>query len=290
YVIYTSGSTGHPKGVMVEHRNVVSLVRGPGFITVKPEDKFLQLSNYAFDGSVFDIFSAILNGAGLYLISKEMLLSNGALTSYIRDKDINIMFITTALFNNFIELSAEYLSCFDKIYFGGEQASVSHLRIALQYRKNTDSLVNLYGPTENSVLSTYYVIDEIDDESASVPIGWPLNNREVYILDKGYQLCPVGVPGELCVGGAGVARGYLGQPELTLSRFIANPFGEGRLYLTGDIACWNAAGEIEFRGRLDSQVKLRGYRIELGEIERVLGNYAGVEKAVVLLGGEESSR
>ncbi|MEZ2339497.1 AMP-binding protein, partial [Mucilaginibacter sp. RCC_168] len=190
--------------MIVEHRNVVSLVRDTNYTTITAGDKILQLSNYGFDGSVFDIFGSVLNGACIYMIDKTRLLSGTRLIDFIATHEVNIMFITTALLNNFIDIGPAFLKHFDKIYFGGENASIPRIRAALPFRKTSESLVHVYGPTEATTFSTYYVIkDEIPHNWPSIPIGVPLTHRQVYVLDTNRCLCPVGVSGELYIGGSG---------------------------------------------------------------------------------------
>ncbi len=283
YVMYTSGSTGEPKGVMVEHRSVVRLVRDTNYTSIQPGDRVLQLSNYAFDGSTFDIFGALLNGASLYVVSKDLLLSLDRLCRFIEENGINITFITTALLNKLIDLHPEVVKEFDKIYFGGQDASLRHVRMALKYRKKNDSIVHVYGPTETTTFATSYVIDSLGERERSIPIGAPIGNTTLFILDGALHLQPIGVWGEIFIGGDGVARGYLNNPGLTSERFIESPFEEGeRLYRTGDIGRWLSDGNIEFSGRKDGQVKVRGYRVELGEIENHLLRHPAVREAAVL--------
>ncbi len=304
YVMYTSGSTGQPKGVMIEHRSVVKLVKNTNYTDLNTSHKVLQLSNFMFDGSTFDIFGALLNGASLYLIPKHVLLSNESLVGYIESCGINVMFITTALFNNLTELSPNTISRFEKIYFGGEEASLKHIRKALAHRQNPDSIVHVYGPTEATTFSTFYVIESLPETQTYVPIGQPLANTSAYILNENMAPVPVGVAGELYIGGESLAKGYLKRPELTAEKFVKNPFitpekaptgrnpsaqdealwnaDAPRLYRTGDIARWTPDGNIVFMGRRDHQVKIRGYRIELGEIENTLRSYAPIEDVLVL--------
>ncbi|MCK4258178.1 MAG: amino acid adenylation domain-containing protein, partial [Halanaerobiales bacterium] len=282
YVIYTSGTTGKPKGNLTIQYNVVRVVKNTNYIDIKKEDKILQLSNYAFDGSVFDIYGALLNGATLVLIKKDALLELSQLTKIIKEKEISVLFITTALFNALLDLN---ITCFEnvrKVLFGGERISVKHAKKALEYM-GKDKIIHVYGPTESTVYATYYFINGIDSKVDNVPIGSPLANTEIYILDKNNKLSPIGVGGELCISGDGLARGYLNRPELTAKKFIQNPFVlRERMYRTGDLARWLPDGNIEFLSRIDNQVKIRGFRIELGEIENQLMDYEGIKEASVI--------
>jgi amino acid adenylation domain-containing protein/non-ribosomal peptide synthase protein (TIGR01720 family) len=285
YVMYTSGSTGKPKGVLVEHKSVVNLVRNTNYTAIKPSDHISQLSNYAFDGSTFDIFGALLNGASLWMISKDLLLSFDELCRFITENRINITFIPTAFGNKLIDVSPHVLNMFDKIYFGGEEASLRHMRTGLKYRKNRDSIVNAYGPTEATTFSAYYVVDTLDGRERTIPIGAPISNATLYVLDESFHLQPIGVRGEIFIGGDGVARGYLNNPELTSEKFIDNPFVQGeRLFRTGDIGRWLPDGHIECLGRKDGQVKIRGYRVELGEIENHLMKHPAIQEVSVVAG------
>jgi amino acid adenylation domain-containing protein/non-ribosomal peptide synthase protein (TIGR01720 family) len=285
YVMYTSGSTGKPKGVLVEHKSVVNLVRNTNYTAIKPSDRILQLSNYAFDGSTFDIFGALLNGASLWMISRDLVLSFDELCRFITENRINITFVPTALGHKLIDVSPHVLNMFDKIYFGGQEASLRHIRTGLKYRKNRDSIVNVYGPTEATTFSTYYVVDTLHGNERTIPIGAPVSNTTLYVLDEFFHLQPTGVWGEMFIGGDGVARGYLNNPELTAEKFIDNPFAGGqRLYRTGDIGRWLPDGNIEFWGRKDGQIKIRGYRVELGEIENNLLKHPAVREVSVVSG------
>lgn len=283
YVMYTSGSTGQPKGVLAQQCGVVRLVKNTNYTTIKPSDRLLQLSNYAFDGSTFDIFATLLNGASVYLFNKDLLLSIENLCYFIINHRINITFITTALFNKIIDINPAVISQFDKIYFGGQEASLKHVRIALKYRKNADSIVHVYGPTENTTFSTYHVIDKIADDDRTLPIGTPISNSQVYVLDDYLNPLPISMTGEIYVSGDGIARGYLHNPELTQERFLPHPFIPNQmLYKTGDLGTWLPNGQIDFQGRKDEQVKIRGFRVELGEIENALLTHPYIQQAFVM--------
>ena len=283
YVMYTSGSTGNPKGVLVEQRSVVRLVKNTNYTHIKADDNILQLSNYAFDGCIFDIFGALLNGAALYMITTDLLYSIEGLCEFIVENRINITFITTALFNKIIDTNPSVIACFDKIYFGGQDASLKHIKTALRYRKNDDSIVHVYGPTENTTFSTYYVVHQIQDNWISIPIGKPISNSQAYILDDTLNPVPVGIVGELYVGGDGIARSYLNRKNLTKEKFIDSPFIKGKkIYKTGDMAKWLPDGHIDFLGRIDEQVKIRGFRIESGEIENILLKHTSICQAFVV--------
>jgi len=283
YIMYTSGTTGRPKGILVSNRNVIKLVYEPGEISVTSNDRILQWSNYAFDGSVYDIYSALLLGASLYLIKDDWAYDVYELSNIIESEKITVCFITTALFNTFIDTDPTRLQGMRKILFGGEMVSLSHVRKALSILGD-DKIIHVYGPTETTVYATSFPIREAK-EGGIIPIGKPLANTKLFVLSSNKQLVPVGVPGELYIGGDGISLGYLNRPELTDQKFVADLFDTtsgGRLYRTGDLVRWSKEGNIEFLGRLDEQVKIRGYRIELGEIESVLLQSGLVNQAVVL--------
>ncbi|SKA48322.1 non-ribosomal peptide synthase domain TIGR01720/amino acid adenylation domain-containing protein [Chitinophaga eiseniae] len=283
YIIYTSGSTGRPKGVIVTHHNVVSLVTAPGVIALNSDDRVLQWSNYVFDGSVYEIFGTLLNGASLHLISAETAMEADRLGQVLVSEKITVSFLTTALFNGLVDIHPECMSGMRKIIFGGEKASVTHTRKALAHL-GPGRLVNAYGPTETTVFAVVEEVNCITDDI--VPIGMGLANCYVLVLDKRGQLVPAGVPGEVFIGGRGVAAGYLNLPEQSAERFITDPLHPEvttRLYRTGDLARWLPDGRLLFSGRRDNQVKIRGYRIEPGEIEHVLMENERVDRAVVLV-------
>ena len=295
YIMYTSGSTGMPKGTVTTHYNISRVVRNTNYIEITHEDTMLQLSNYAFDGSTFDIFGSLLNGAKLVLVSKQTVLDIVRLSEIIRDENISVFFVTTALFNTLADLNVECFKNVRKVLFGGERVSVPHVRKALEF-VGPGRLIHVYGPTESTVFATYHFVDKIDRDIGTIPIGKPISNTKVYIVDKNNNLQPFGAPGELCISGDGLAKGYLHRDELTKEKFVKIPlFGEEDnlsagfdkndseiMYRTGDLAKWLSDGSIEFLDRIDTQVKLRGFRIELGEIESRLLEYEGIKEAVVL--------
>lgn len=287
YVMYTSGSTGKPKGVVTTHRNVVKTSVNNGFMDVQPEDRMLQLSNYAFDGSTYEIFGALLNGATLYLIEKKHVLDAAELSQVMKRYGITSAFMTAALFNTLVDYDVTSLKHVRKLFFGGEAGSKKHVIKALDY-VGPNRIANGYGPTETTVFAATYTVDEHVRAHSSVPIGKPIHNTKVYVLNRWGQRQPVGLPGELYIGGDGLAREYLKQPELTKERFISNPFEQGeRLYRTGDLVRWLPDGNLEFMDRLDRQVKIRGNRIELTEVENKLLELPEINEAAVTAGRDE---
>ncbi|MEC1536488.1 non-ribosomal peptide synthase/polyketide synthase [Bacillus sonorensis] len=290
YIIYTSGSTGMPKGVAAPHYSAVRVVRNTNYIDINHDDVILQLSNYSFDGSVFDIFGALLNGASLVMIEKDTVLNISELAEVINEQQVSVMFITTALFNTLADIDIDCLAGLRKILFGGERVSMPHVKKVLD-RIGPDKLIHVYGPTESTVYATYYFINDIDEEVETIPIGRPLANTSALIMDEQSRLLPIGVPGELCISGDGLSTGYLNREELTAEKFIPHPFIPGeRLYKTGDLAKWLPDGNIEFIGRIDHQVKIRGFRIELGEIESQLEKHDDINETIVTVREDGENR
>jgi len=283
YVIYTSGSTGIPKGVEVCHYNIARLVLNNAFARFDNKQNFLLLAPVAFDASTFEIWGGLLHGARCVIYPERVPTMSG-LEKIIKQQHISIIWLTAALFNAVIDEKPQILATVAQILTGGEALSTSHIQRALKQLPDTQ-LINGYGPTESTTFACCYPIPKsIDPQVHSIPIGYPIANTQTYILDKHLQPVPIGVPGEILIGGDGLARGYLNRPELTAEKFIAHPFtdnAQARLYKTGDLARYLPDGAIEFLGRIDRQIKLRGFRIELGEIESVLGLYPGINEVVV---------
>ncbi|MGA1840821.1 MAG: non-ribosomal peptide synthetase, partial [bacterium] len=285
YVMYTSGSTGAPKGVKILHRGVVRLVCNTDYIQLGAADRVAHISNCSFDASTFEVWGALLSGARLVVLDQDTVLSPGVLADRLKAEGISVSFLTTALFNLLAKESSQVLASIDHLLFGGEAADPQQVRKVAD-EKGTGRLLHVYGPTENTTFTSWYEVSSVPKEAMTVPIGRPIANTQVYVLDSQMEPVPVGVPGELYIGGDGLARGYLNRPELTAERFVDDPFSEdpgSHLYRTGDMVRWLPEGILEFLGRQDDQVKLRGFRIEMGEIESVLRNHESVEETVVLL-------
>ncbi|URZ07873.1 hybrid non-ribosomal peptide synthetase/type I polyketide synthase [Clostridium felsineum] len=277
-IIYTSGTTGNPKGVMIENKNVVKLVKNCDYTLLDEKTNILQTCQLTFDVTTFEVWGSLLNGAKLHLINKSILLNGELLKKYLIDNKITTMFITTALFNQMISYDSTIFDSLKYLMFGGEAASEEHIRILTDRNSNID-IRNMYGPTETTTFTTHY---KIENKMLKTPIGKPISNTQIYILNQ-KCLCGIGVPGELCIAGDGVSRGYLNNPKLTDEKFVDNPFGEGKMYHSGDLARWLPDGNIEYLGRIDEQIKIRGFRIELEEIEDAIRSIEYVLDAAVII-------
>ncbi|UHA75798.1 amino acid adenylation domain-containing protein [Paenibacillus sp. 481] len=280
YLMYTSGSTGKPKGVMVTHRNVVRLVQNTNFVTFHEDDCMLQTGSLVFDASTFEIWGALLNGLTLVIVAQQTILDAEQLGKAIKHHRITMMWLTSPLFTQLVEKDASIFAPIRTLLVGGDVLSPKHIYRVLDQCAPI-SIVNGYGPTENTTFSTCYEITQ--ECEGSIPIGVPIANSTAYVVDRYGKLLPIGLAGELWVGGDGVARGYLNQPDLTDQKFIDNPFKAGqKLYKTGDLVRWLPDGNIQFLGRKDHQVKIRGYRMELGEIEAQIRTHERVKEILVV--------
>ncbi len=281
YIMYTSGSTGKPKGVCVTHRNVIRLVRNTNFADMSDQETYLLSAPVSFDASTLELWAPLLNGGKLVIMPPHP-YSLADLGQVIRQYKISTLWITTGLFHLMVDERLEDLRPVRQLFTGGEVLSRPHMQQAMKALPHC-RLTNAYGPTENTTFTSCFPLSGWKPNLAPIPIGKPIANTQIYILDEYQQPVPIGVPGELYTGGDGVAQGYLNRPDLTAERFIPNPFGPGNLYRTGDRVRYLPDGNIEFMGRIDNQVKIRGFRIELGEVETTLKQHEAVEEAVVLV-------
>ncbi|HLP60851.1 MAG TPA: amino acid adenylation domain-containing protein, partial [Candidatus Deferrimicrobium sp.] len=296
YILYTSGSTGQPKGVMVTHRNVVRLVKNTNFVPLTEDTRILQTGAPVFDATTFEIWGSLLNGGQLVLVPKEVILEAHRLAKELINHCINTLWLSAPLFNQLLQQDSELFAPLSYLLVGGDSLSPGHINRAKRQFPAL-KIINGYGPTENTTFSTTYLIEK--EFERNIPIGRPIANSTAYIYDiydsydKCLRLAPIGAVGELVVGGDGVARGYLNNPELTAAKFKhdlwdyrdnqdeKNKRLARSIYKTGDLARWLLDGNIEFLGRSDQQIKIRGFRVEPGEIENRLANYPGIKEAVV---------
>jgi amino acid adenylation domain-containing protein/non-ribosomal peptide synthase protein (TIGR01720 family) len=287
YVIYTSGSTGNPKGVPTPHSGFVNLMAWLKRVhSVTPADRATQLASPAFDASIWEVWPYLAAGASIHIVDEETRVSPLQLSQWLTTKDISICFLPTPLAEAVLEEPWPSGVALRALLTGGDKLHRSPLK-TLPFR-----FVNKYGPTENSAVTTWAPVATGIDSHVPPPIGRPIDNNQVYVLDRHLNPVPIGVPGELFIGGDGLARGYLRRPELTAEKFIPNPFSNEpgtRLYKSGDLVRYLPDGNIEFLGRIDHQVKIRGFRIELGEIEAVVGQHPAVREVVVVARKESPS-
>jgi amino acid adenylation domain-containing protein len=291
YVIYTSGSTGKPKGVTIQHRSLVNYTTAVCIeYEIEKCDHILQFSSISFDVSAEEIYTSLTSGATLVLRTESMLDSIGVFLQKCIDWKITVLALPTAYWHELTAILSKETFALPPslrlVIIGGEKALPERLKTWIEYVGQRVRLVNNYGPTEATVGATIYDCSALDSASTQVPIGRPIQNVQTYILDRYQQPVPIGVPGELHIGGDGLARGYLNRPDLTQEKFISNPFSNEpglSLYKTGDQVRYLPDGNIEYLGRIDNQVKIRGFRIELGEIEAMLAQHPDVREAVVVV-------
>jgi amino acid adenylation domain-containing protein len=285
YVMYTSGSTGQPKGVCIEHRAIVRLVQQTNYIEISPQDAMAHASTPSFDAATFEIWGALTNGARLIIVPRSAMLEAAALRALLRDKAVSMMFMTTPLFQHYARTHPDIFSSLRVLLFGGETADPAAAATVLKHTPPKE-LIHVYGPTETTTFATFFPVTEVPEDARGIPIGRPIAQTTAYVLDEGQNPVPPGMPGELYIGGDGVAREYLNHPELTGARFMPDPFGPdsaARMYRTGDLVVQEEDGNISFLGRIDRQVKIRGFRIEPGEVENLLRGHPGVAEAAIVI-------
>ncbi|QWJ99415.1 non-ribosomal peptide synthase/polyketide synthase [Burkholderia pseudomallei] len=283
YVMYTSGSSGQPKGVLVTHRGIARLAVNSGYATFDASDRFAFASNPAFDASTFEVWTALLNGASIGIVKRDDLLDLGALAGKLSSIGVTCLFLTTALFNRCVSFDPAMFARLRCVISGGERADPAVYRKVLEAGPPRH-LLNAYGPTETTTFAAVWEAEPRTLAAQAAPIGRPIGNTSVYVLDAYGAPVPVGVTGEIHIGGPGVAQGYLNRPALSAERFVRDPFvgGDARMYRTGDLGRWRPDGMLDCIGRADFQVKIRGFRIELGEIEACLLEHGALAQAAVL--------
>jgi amino acid adenylation domain-containing protein len=283
YLVYTSGSTGRPKGTLITHRGVVRLARGSTYLQLRPGDRSGQSSTASFDASTWEIWAPLLNGATLVVIDRDDLVSTRRLERVVRERRLDSIFLTPAVFNQVAHEAPETLAPLRDVLTGGEAADPAAFARVLEACPGT-RVLNFYGPSEITTYATWHEAERTPGTPASIPIGRAVPNTRVYVLDRALRPVPDGVAGELHVAGDGLARGYHGRPGLTAERFVPDPYAPmpGELmYRTGDRVRWHR-GTLEFLGRVDDQVKVRGFRVEPGEIETALRGHPAVAEAAVV--------
>ena len=282
YIMYTSGSTGEPKGVVVLHRSVNRLVINNGYADFRASDRVAFASNQAFDLSTLEVWAPLLTGGCVVVIARDVVLSPERFRAALKNQHVTILWLTVGLLQQYAPLLADVFAGLRYLIVGGDVVDAKTVADVLR-RGAPEHLLNGYGPTEATTFASTFEV-RASAPGHTIPIGRPIGNTRIYILDEWLEPVPIGVAGELYIGGPGVARGYWNRAELTAERFVPSPFVAGdRLYKTGDVGRYLSDGTIEFLGRNDFQVKLRGFRIELGEIEGRLNGYGSIREAVVVV-------
>lgn len=291
-ILYTSGSTGQPKGVCLTHRGLSRMVMNTNYMQLDSHDRVAHVSNICFDAASFEIWAALLNGLPLVILKRDIMLDLPNFERALKENNVSVLLITTALFNL---VAKERVSAFETInylFFGGEACNVGMVKRVLEIAK-PKHLMHMYGPSENATYATWYEVKEISDEAKTIPIGRPVSNSQVYIMNQQGELLPPGIAGEIVCAGDGLAQGYLNKPDQTQKAFVTRSTVTGdaqRMYLTGDLGVCLPDGNIEILGRIDNQVKIRGHRIEPEEIIARINALIEVKKAYVLVKQDEEDK
>lgn len=291
YIMFTSGSTGEPKGVLVTHAGIARLVTDASWLSVSPGDHVTILSNPAFDGSTFEVWLSLLNGATGHVIERDVLFDPRRFSDRLMTAGVTVMLLPTALFHQYGDQLAQAYAKLKYLIVGGERLQAAVVEHVLR-KGRPEHLVNAYGPTETSVIATTYEVPSGETLNSSIPIGYPIDQTSVYLLDAQGRLVPPGAVGEIWVSGDGVALGYVNAQESTRERFVLDRFcpDRGRMYRTGDLGRHRPDGAIDYVGRVDNQVKVRGHRVELSEIEATLRQVETVsDAAVVAIAGADTA-
>ncbi|MFD7621506.1 amino acid adenylation domain-containing protein, partial [Streptomyces sp. NPDC059802] len=286
YVLFTSGSTGRPKGVMIEHRSVLRLVCGGDVVPLGPDERIAQVADPSFDAFTYEVWGALLNGATLVVVPREVVLAPGELKRTLDTHRITTLILTSALFTEVMADRPDSFGGLRNLVVGGDVLNVARARLLTSGAPadRPDRFVNGYGPTETTVFAVRAQVDTVPADATAVPIGGPVANTSCYVLGQDLKPVPDGTTGELFIGGPGVGRGYVGRPDETRERFLPDPFADedrAVMYRTGDLVTARADGTLDFVGRADHQVKIRGYRVEPGEVEAVLTTHPGIRQAAV---------
>ncbi|WFE36318.1 non-ribosomal peptide synthetase [Micromonospora sp. WMMD975] len=283
FVVHTSGSTGRPKGIGITHRGLVRTVHDGGYLDLTPEDRVAFAANPIFDAATFEVWATLVAGATIVVTPPDVALSTAALAEHLARHRVTTLFLTTALFHQVARERPDALRGLRHVLFGGEAADPATVD-ALLAHVGPDRLRHMYGPAECTTFATWHPVTAPTGDAGRVPIGRPIHHTTAYVVDRELRPVPVGVVGELLLGGAGLARGYVGAPARTAERFLPDPFGApgGRVYRTGDLVRWTVDGALGFVGRADGQVKVRGFRVEPGEVETAARRHPAVRDAVVL--------
>jgi amino acid adenylation domain-containing protein len=285
YIMYTSGSTGTPKGCMIPHRAVVNLVKNTAFNFLKKNEHIAHISNVAFDASTFEIWGGLLNRATLYIFPRAKLVSIDIFAAFLKENKISILFLTTAFFNLIVRNKPDFFDSLQYLLFGGEKCNSEIVSLLLNRKKTNDlnnlNIIHVYGPTENTTFSTQYILETNPYHEKNLPIGEPLENTHVYILNEMNEEVPSNIIGEICLGGQSLALGYFNDINQTKDKFITYAPLDEIIYKTGDFGYREENGLITLIGRRDSQIKIRGHRIELCEIEKILSKYELIDQVLI---------
>ncbi|HXY94652.1 MAG TPA: amino acid adenylation domain-containing protein [Acidimicrobiia bacterium] len=284
YVMFTSGSTGEPKAVVVSHRSVIRLVSDPWFVDFRGDDGVGFASDPGFDAATWEVWGALVHGARLVTLDADVVTKTEALETQITERGISFLFLTTSLFNAHARIAPAMFGPLRILTIGGEAADPRTCRSVLTSASPPASLLNAYGPTESTTFASWHPVNEVSEGALRLPIGTPIANSTLHVLDRHGRVVPPGVPGELFIGGDGLALGYLGDPELTARKFVPDPFAgpPHRLYATGDLVVRAHSGDVVFLRRVDDQLKIRGHRVEPLEVVAAIESLDGVATAVVL--------
>ncbi|MEJ7175146.1 amino acid adenylation domain-containing protein [Staphylococcus caprae] len=281
YIIYTSGSTGHPKGICIKNKSLINVTKEIDYLDISSKDILLQVGSLSFDASVQQIWLALLNGAELNIIDKKQTIDFDFLSQHILTNNISILIFPTPLFNQFSRIHPSTFKNVKQVISGGDVISQGDVKKILNNNKNL-TVINGYGPSENTIISSSYKMTKIEDVKNNIPIGKPIVNTNAIITDYVGRVLPIGIPGELLLSGDGLAKGYLNLPEMTKESFIYSENLKSKAYKTGDLVSYDSEGNMLFLGRIDNQVKIRGYRIELNEILNIIKNIKGIKEAAVI--------